>query len=147
MIVTPIRPIGRKWNTLSFATTLYLLPILDVLLAEVPPDYHAEIRLGLQEALVNAVKHGNKLDPSKQVTVHFAIEEQTYWWIIADQGGMNSETLCQNDDTPCEQLECGRGFYILRRIFDVVNWDWDQHHLQLGKRIDHGDPRQQPLVS
>ena len=56
MIAISHRPSGRTWNTVSFASTLYLCPILDLLLAEVPEQLQAEIRLGLQEALVNAAK-------------------------------------------------------------------------------------------
>ena len=63
MIVTPVRPVGRKWRNLSFTSTLYLAPVLDLLLDEVPSEWQPELRLGLQEALVNAVKHGNSLDP------------------------------------------------------------------------------------
>ncbi|MFN7514792.1 MAG: anti-sigma regulatory factor, partial [Microcystis sp.] len=47
---------------MSFASTLYLCPILDLLTASIPEELEPEIRLGLQEALVNAAKHGNHLD-------------------------------------------------------------------------------------
>jgi anti-sigma regulatory factor (Ser/Thr protein kinase) len=52
----------RSWNTMSFASTLYLCPILDLLTASIPEELEPEIRLGLQEALVNAAKHGNHLE-------------------------------------------------------------------------------------
>ena len=48
----------QKWNTVRFHSTLYLRPILDLLLTHIHPSWKAEIRLGLQEALVNASKHG-----------------------------------------------------------------------------------------
>jgi len=48
--------------------------------------WRAELRLGLQEALVNAAKHGNNLDPSKLVIVRFSLANDHYWWVIADQG-------------------------------------------------------------
>ena len=44
----------RNSSTVSFASTLYLCPILDLLLLKVPEELQPEIRLGLQEALVNA---------------------------------------------------------------------------------------------
>ena len=37
-----------NWKTISFASTLYLHPILDLLLARVPRQLQPEIRLGLQ---------------------------------------------------------------------------------------------------
>lgn len=138
MIVTPVRPIGRKWSNLSFTSTLYLAPVLDLLLEEVPSEWQPELRLGLQEALVNAVKHGNSLDPCKQITVKFSIVAQSYWWEITDQG---QEMPCssredRDEPTPCHDLECGRGFYILRKIFDHVTWDSQIHQLKLCKRLD-----------
>jgi serine/threonine-protein kinase RsbW len=137
VIVTPVRPVGRKWSNLSFTSTLYLAPVLDLLLDEVPSEWQPELRLGLQEALVNAVKHGNSLDPCKQITVKFSIVSQMYWWIITDQGlEAQSSEVGQEQPTPCQDLECGRGFYILRKIFDHVQWDSDIHRLTLCKKID-----------
>ncbi len=138
MIVTPVRPVGCRWSNFSFTSTLYLAPILDLLLDEVPSDWQPEIRLGLQEALVNAVKHGNALDPSKHITIKFSIVSQMYWWVITDQGHDLQPSDCSDDDepTPCHDLECGRGFYILRKIFDRVHWDSGEHRLTLGKLIE-----------
>ncbi|OIP70189.1 MAG: ATP-binding protein [Oscillatoriales cyanobacterium CG2_30_44_21] len=138
MIVTSVRPVGRKWSNLSFTSTLYLAPVLDLLLKEVPPEWQPELRLGLQEALVNAVKHGNSLDPCKQITVKFSIVAQSYWWEITDQGQDVPCSSWDNGDepTPCHDLECGRGFYILRKIFDHVMWDSHSHQLKLCKRLD-----------
>ena len=138
MIVKSVRPVGRKWSNLSFTSTLYLSPVLDLLLDGVPSKWHPEIRLGLQEALVNAVKHGNSLDPCKQITIKFSIVSQMYWWVITDQGSdLQPSDYCGKDEpTPCHDLECGRGFYILRKIFDHVDWDANVHRLTLGKKID-----------
>jgi serine/threonine-protein kinase RsbW len=139
VIVTSLRPVGQTWSTLSFASTLYLRPVLDILLAEVPPVWQAELRLGLQEALVNAAKHGNHLDPAKQVIVKFSIVAQQYWWIITDQG---SECGCcevfedEASKIPCIESECGRGFYILQQIFDRVDWHDTRHELHLCKYVN-----------
>jgi anti-sigma regulatory factor (Ser/Thr protein kinase) len=144
VIVTPVRPVGRKWRNLSFTSTLYLAPILDLLLDKVPSEWQPELRLGLQEALVNAVKHGNSLDPCKQITVKFSIVSQSYWWVITDQGNDLQPSCGSKDDpTPCHDLECGRGFYILRKIFDHVHWDIGTHRLTLCKRID---PLSKPMI-
>jgi anti-sigma regulatory factor (Ser/Thr protein kinase) len=137
VIVTPVRSVGRKWSNLSFTSTLYLAPVLDLLLDEVPSEWQPELRLGLQEALVNAVKHGNSLDPCKQITVKFSIVSQMYWWVITDQGNdLQSSSGSKDDPTPCHDLECGRGCYILRKIFEHVHWDGGTHRLTLCKRID-----------
>lgn len=138
MIVTPVRPVGCKWSDLSFTSTLYLVPVLDLLLGEVPSEWQPEVRLGLQEALVNAVKHGNALDPCKQIAIKFSIVSPMYWWVITDEGNDLDASSCSggDDPTPCHDLECGRGFYILRKVFDHVHWDSEAHRLTLAKRID-----------
>jgi serine/threonine-protein kinase RsbW len=139
VVVTPLRPVGRKWSTLSFASTLYLAPVLDLLLKEVPHLWQAELRLGLQEALVNAAKHGNQLDPSRQIEIHFSIAGNQYSWVITDQGATTAAKECTHDgadDTPCLEQECGRGLYILHQIFDQVHWSYAEHKLSLCKHID-----------
>lgn len=131
------RPPGRHPGTVSFASTLYLSPILDLLLAQVPPPLQPEIRLGLQEALVNAVKHGNQLDPSKTIVVRFSNTRETYEWAISDQGGAVAHPCSCH---PCHSLpddtsECGRGMFILHQIFDRVEWDSQRRELQLSKQV------------
>lgn len=134
------RPVKRNWGTISFASTLYLCPVLDLLLSEVPPKWKAEVRLGLQEALVNAAKHGNKLDPSKTVLVRFSVVEKQYWWIITDQGsGFTPPThcgSCNREGLPQDEKDCGRGLYILHQIFDQVEWDSEGRELRLCKQVD-----------
>ena len=139
MIAVSSRPVKRHWNTVSFASTLYLIPILDLLLEEIPQRWKAEIRLGLQEALVNAAKHGNALDPGKTVLVRFSVVSNQYWWVISDQGGgfrrpQESEAASAHS-LPCEQQECGRGMYILHQIFDQVQWNTQGTELRLCKQV------------
>lgn len=137
MVTTSPLVSSRKWVTLSFVSTLYLHPVLDLLLVNVPGPWHAEIRLGLQEALVNAAKHGNELDPAKQISVRHAASGGHHWWIIADQGaGFHHPCNCEEaDNQNCSPHpgDCGRGLYILYQIFDEVNWHQGGRELHLGK--------------
>lgn len=137
VITIPKRPPGHHPGTVSFASTLYLSPILDLLLAQVPPSLQPEIRLGLQEALVNAVKHGNQLDPSKTIVVRFSSTREVYEWAIADQGAVVKPTgSCDRDRAlPDDTAECGRGMFILHQIFDRVEWDSQRRELQLCKQV------------
>ena len=149
MIAVSSRPAKRSWNTVSFASTLYLVPILDLLLAEIPPQWRSEVRLGLQEALVNAAKHGNKLDPSKTVLVRFSVMADQYWWVISDQGtGFKPPESCEPDNLEqsiaCHENECGRGLYILYQVFDQVVWNGQGTELRLCKRVKSSSRR--PLV-
>lgn len=138
--ITP-RPSGRRWGTISFASTLHLSPVLDLLLADAPQQWRAELRLGLQEALVNAAKHGNHLDPEKTVLVEFFLLDDEHWWIISDQGcgftpPCTSDFDCTNQPFQ-DQKDCGRGLYILHQIFDQVCWNAQGTELRLCKKVKH----------
>ncbi|MGB3693119.1 MAG: anti-sigma regulatory factor [Spirulinaceae cyanobacterium] len=132
-------PSRQEWSKMSFASTLYLCPILDLLLAKIPGELQAELRLGLQEALVNAAKHGNKLDPSKTVAVEFSILEDSYFWIISDEGSGFAPTcecsIHPEEHLPPEESESGRGLCILNQVFDEVNWNSQGTQLMLYKQM------------
>jgi serine/threonine-protein kinase RsbW len=141
VITISLRPVGRNWGTISFASTLYLCPILDLLLTDIPLKMQGELRLGLQEALVNAAKHGNNLDPSKKVIVRFSLIDNQYWWIISDQGcGFNPTFIYETDNTeylPPDESENGRGMSILHQIFDQVEWNKKGTELRLCKQLQN----------
>lgn len=133
------------WEQVSFASTLHLNPILSVLLRRVPSRHRHELHLGLQEALVNAVKHGNCSDPSKLITVRYSRAGAHHWWVVSDQGcGFGA---CAHLDTPhaCQlpdnSWESGRGLYILRQVFDRVIWNEMGNQLSLYRHLPH------PLVA
>ena len=79
------------------------------------------IKLALEEALVNAVKHGNKLDPSKHVRINFRVSDQRADITIEDEGrGFNPAEL--PDPTADENLEMcsGRGILLMRAYMTNV---------------------------
>ena len=155
MIAIPIPWNRSKWTTMSFTSTLYLCPVLDLLLLNVPSEWQAEIRLGLQEALVNAAKHGNKLDPAKTIIVRFSITNSEYSWVIADQGsGFSEGCECLNTGSdrtssaqllPLDEAENGRGFSILHEVFDGVHWNRDGTQLTLSKVVTNVKEKQSSI--
>jgi serine/threonine-protein kinase RsbW len=73
------------------------------------------VRLSLEEALVNAIKHGNGLDRAKTVRVRFTVNPHQLLVEIEDQGpGFRPEDV--PDPTAPENLErpCGRGLLLMR---------------------------------
>ena len=149
MIAIPIPWSTSKWSTMSFTSTLYLCPVLDLLLVSVPPEWQAEVRLGLQEALVNAAKHGNNLDPSKTIIVKFTVTTREYSWVIVDEGdgfrkehsGLDSRNSC-NSLLPNDEAENGRGFSILHHVFDYVHWNREGTQLTLSKEVSDTKEKQ-----
>ena len=80
------------------------------------------IKLALEEALVNAIKHGNQADRSKRVHVKYRVEPDRFEVHIRDEGpGFNPEDV--PDPLDAENLErpCGRGLLLMRHYMtDVV---------------------------
>lgn len=81
------------------------------------------IRLALEEALVNAIIHGNNLDKQKVVSVDCKMSADKVWIQIADEGsGFQPEEV--PDPTAPENLErpCGRGIMLMRNFMSFVEY-------------------------
>jgi serine/threonine-protein kinase RsbW len=81
------------------------------------------VRLSLEEALVNAIKHGNGMDPDKQVRVRCCINEELVHIEIEDEGpGFTPEEV--PDPTAEENLErpCGRGIMLMKAFLSKVEY-------------------------
>jgi anti-sigma regulatory factor (Ser/Thr protein kinase) len=115
-------------------------------LTDIPAKLQSELRLGLQEALVNAAKHGNNLDPGKLVVVRFSLVDNQYWWIISDQGSGFTPSLESSSEPdnylPPDEAESGRGMSLLHQIFDQVEWNRTGTELRLCKQVES-----RPLLS
>jgi serine/threonine-protein kinase RsbW len=82
------------------------------------------IRLAMEEALVNAIKHGNQMDPSKTVRIMFRAGYQKVRIEIEDQGeGFKPSDV--PDPTADENLErpCGRGIMLMRAFMTSITFN------------------------
>jgi serine/threonine-protein kinase RsbW len=82
------------------------------------------IKLALEEALVNAIKHGNQFDRAKSVRVCFAVHADRFEVTITDEGtGFDPEDV--PDPTAVENLErpCGRGLMLMRHYMTKVAYN------------------------
>lgn len=82
------------------------------------------IRLALEEAIVNAIRHGNRLDASKQVHVVCKSTAERIWIEITDQGkGFNPGAV--PDCTDAEHIDCpnGRGIMLMRNFMSRVEYN------------------------
>ncbi len=132
-------PQRLRWKVVSFPSTLFLGPVLEVLLREIPPDRREDLRLGLQEALVNAVHHGNGLAPQLTVQVRYARRGREHWWLIRDQGPdwQCPDAKSSHMTLPEADAIDGRGLFLIREIFDQVLWLADSRELALGIVLNH----------
>lgn len=80
------------------------------------------IELTISESVINAIRHGNQSDPSKNARLLISFDGQNVEVIVEDQGkGFNLDELA--DPTRAENLlkPCGRGILIIRSFMDEVN--------------------------
>ena len=125
------RPLNN-WSNYELCSSLQLSDFVDLLLEPInSSQYSYRIKLGLHEALINAVTHGNKLDPQKSVRVRRIITPKWCVWQIQDQGN-GLETKKRNYKLPKKINSVnGRGLYIINECFDDIRWSNKGNRLQL----------------
>ena len=81
------------------------------------------IRLALEEAIVNAIKHGNQMDPAKTVSGEYDVTAERFRITIADEGpGFDPGDV--PDPTNPENVErhCGRGVFLIKHYMNSVEY-------------------------
>ena len=122
----------KDTSTFELESSLQLSDFVELLLEPLYKYQHLYlIRLGLHEALVNAVKHGNNFDPSKIIKVKRIITPHWWVWIIQDQGqGMKHDKRKFKLPKRIDSVN-GRGLFIIHECFDDVRWSPKGNKLQL----------------
>lgn len=82
------------------------------------------IEMALEESLSNAIRHGNRLDETKQVAVECRISPHRFWLCVQDEG----PGFCLDEVPDCtsdEQLECpgGRGLALIQAYMSHVEYN------------------------
>lgn len=95
------------------------------------------ITLALEEALVNAIKHGNQMDLDKHVVVSYRVCPERFDVSITDEGqGFNPEDV--PDPTAIENIErpCGRGLLLMRGFMTEVQYHGKGNSVSMAKVRD-----------
>ncbi len=98
------------------------------------------MRLSLEEAITNAIRHGNQLDPQKTVQICCRIDDQRMEVVVTDEGaGFKPEEV--PDPTLDEFIErpCGRGLMLMRAYLSRCEYS------EGGRRITMVRQRNSPL--
>lgn len=104
------------------------------------------LRLCLEEAVANAMLHGNQGDP--ELTVELVLGRDGDRWVltVADRGrGFDPADLpvIDGDDPETLLREHGRGVHLMQEWLDELTWYQDGSTVLLARRIDpadHADP-------
>ena len=94
------------------------------------------VRLALEEAMVNAIKHGNRMEPDKQVFIACELTAEEITVVIEDQGeGFKPEDV--PDPTDDENLENpgGRGIMLIRSFMNAVAYNDRGNRLTMIKKL------------
>ena len=92
------------------------------------------VRLALEEAVMNAIRHGHHYDRSKHVHLRYHVTQECLLAEVEDEGpGFNPAAV--PDPREPENLECesGRGLLLMRNYmtWGALQRAWDmRHHVQ-----------------
>ncbi|WP_010308052.1 ATP-binding protein [Synechococcus sp. CB0101] len=125
----------HRWADFITPSTLQLSPLLEVLLEPISCSQQlSSLQLGLQEVLVNAVRHGNGNDPGKCLRVRRIVTPR--WWVfqVQDEGcGVPSDARHGVLPEQADAL-CGRGLFLIHSCFDDVRWSARGNRVQVALR-------------
>ena len=95
-----------------------------------------DLQLALEEGLANAVKHGNQLNPAKQVKVECQLLDDCMIRVtIEDEGaGFNPEEVPDPTDFANLDKPSGRGIVLMRAFMDEVLYNDRGNRLTFCKR-------------
>jgi serine/threonine-protein kinase RsbW len=125
-----------QWKTTVANRMTFVIPsdftegrhVQDSILGEVERFHYCTdatfaIKLALEEALINAIKHGNKLDRSKQVRIDAQVGPEQTEITIEDEGTGFDRSLVP-DPTCGENIERlhGRGILLMEAYMNEVEW-------------------------
>ncbi|MFM2172154.1 MAG: hypothetical protein RLZZ54_81 [Cyanobacteriota bacterium] len=130
-----VASMAYRWADFITPSTLQLAPLLEVLLEPIAcAQQMASLQLGLQEVLVNAVRHGNGNDPAKCLRVRRIVTPR--WWVFQVQDeGVGLPASCRSGSLPdAADAICGRGLYLIHSCFDDVRWSSRGNRVQVALR-------------
>jgi serine/threonine-protein kinase RsbW len=82
------------------------------------------VEMALVESLVNAMRHGNRLDAKKKVVVEIKASPDRFWMRVEDEGpGFRPDVV--PDCTAAENLErcSGRGLALIKAYMSRVEYN------------------------
>jgi serine/threonine-protein kinase RsbW len=128
--------------TLQLPSKTESIAQLELLIEEIADKYRvaedtfANMMTCLNEAVINAIIHGNKLDETKKVIINAEVEPKRIIWTITDEGtGFDYANLA--DPTSPENLEnlTGRGVFIIKHLADQCIFNTSGNTIELHFKI------------
>jgi serine/threonine-protein kinase RsbW len=102
-----------------------------------------ELRVILNEILLNAIKHGNKEDVSKFVNITASVTKSGYVCLIVEDEGNGYDYKCrctsraaaEDGNDICSIMESGRGVQIVQSLCDKVKVNTKGNKIEVMKKL------------
>ncbi len=93
---------------------------------KVNDDYYGNILIALTEAVNNAIHHGNKSNPNKEVSITYSSDGPLLRFTIRDDGpGFDFDNLPDPTDPQNIEKPHGRGVFLMRNLADEIEFNDD----------------------
>ncbi len=124
-----------RWADYITPSTLHLAPLLELLLEPIQcAEQQATLQLGLQEVLVNAVRHGNGNDPLKCVRIRRILSPRWCVFQVQDEGpGLPAQARVSALPDRLDAAS-GRGLFLIHQCFEDVRWSRRGNRVQVAIR-------------
>lgn len=99
------------------------------------------VHLAVEEAFINAVRHGNKMEPSKAVKIDYAIEPNKIEICMTDEGeGFEPDVIPDPRYGDNLYKPAGRGMLLIRSFMDVVEYSKKGNSLRMIRYREKTNP-------
>jgi serine/threonine-protein kinase RsbW len=125
----PDRLEAIDWHTRTLHSRADIVPAIEeALLTLESAGYSSKeqfaVRLSLEEALINAIKHGHQDDPSKQARLRYRLTPDSFLAEIEDQGpGFRPDAVPDPSAPENRDQPCGRGLLLMRHYMTSVRFN------------------------
>jgi serine/threonine-protein kinase RsbW len=93
--------------------------------------YFNKLYLCVSEAIINAIKHGNRNDLNKKVIIKISCLTHEMEVLIEDEGeGFNRSILQNPTTTENIRKESGRGIFIIENLTDKIEFNEKGNRIQ-----------------
>jgi serine/threonine-protein kinase RsbW len=90
------------------------------------------VHLTLEEAFLNAVKHGNKMDPTKKVKIDYSVSSEKVEITVTDEGeGFEPEAVEDPRFGKGLYEPGGRGLLLMNSYMDIVKYNEDGNSVHM----------------
>ena len=94
------------------------------------------VHLALEEAIMNAIKHGNQNDATKLVELEFKATEAVLYIRVTDQGvGFDPSEVPDPTDDENLEVPSGRGIMLMRHFMTTVDYENSGTTVVLEKKL------------